>query len=342
MSERAAVWDAARALAEAGLAGAMATVSSQRGSLPMARDAKLVVAVDGRRWGTVGGGCTEADVAEQALTAAESGVPSFARHTLNADLAGDVGLSCGGTVELFLEPIVPTPEMAALYGALAVAADRRIAGTILTAVDWSAGPRKQARIGDEVIHVGVRFETEPPDIPYRAIARVDEALGALVEPLERVPRVIVFGAGHVGREIARVAAGAGFHVLITDDREEFADRERVPWAHEVIADDFRSVLDRLTLDADDYVLATTRGHSYDAEIVERTAGSSARYVGMLGSMRKRAVIFEALQQAGVPREALERVRVPIGEAIGADTPAEIAVSVVAELIRVRRTGETAS
>ncbi len=341
MSERAAVWHAARELAEAGSAGAIATVSSHRGSLPMARDAKLVVAADGRRWGTVGGGCTEADVAEQALAAAESGAPSFARHTLNADLAGDVGLSCGGTVELFLEPIVATPEMAALYGALAVAADRRIAGTVLTAADWSGGPRKQARIGDEVIHVGVRFETEPTAAPSRAVAHVNEALGALVEPLERVPRVIIFGAGYVGREIARVAAGAGFHVLITDDREEFADPERVPWAHEVIADDFRSVLDRLTLDGDDYVLATTRGHSYDAEIVERTAGSAARYVGMLGSMRKRAVIFEALQQAGVPHEALQRVRVPIGEAIGADTPAEIAVSVVAELIRVRRTGETA-
>lgn len=344
MSERAAVWHAARELAQAGVAGAMATVCSQHGSLPMARDAKLVVAADGRRWGTVGGGCTEADVAQQALAVAQSGMPSFAQHTLNADLAGDVGLSCGGTVELFLEPIVATPEMAALYGALADAADRRVAGTVVTAVDWSGGPRKQARIGDEVIHVGARFETELDRAApgSRAAARIDETLGALVEPLERVPRVIIFGAGHVGREIAKVAAGAGFYVLITDDREEFADPERVPWAHEVIAGDFRSVLDRLTLDADDYVLATTRGHSYDAEIVERTAGSSARYVGMLGSMRKRAVIFEALQQAGVPREALQRVRVPIGEAIGADTPAEIAVSVVAELIRVRRTGETAS
>lgn len=343
MSERASVWHAARELAETGVAGAMATVSSQRGSLPMARDAKLVVAEDGRRWGTVGGGCTEADVAEQALAAAQSGVPSFARHTLNADLAGDVGLSCGGTVELFLEPIVATPEMAALYGALAEAADRRMAGTVLTAVDWSGGPRKEARIGDELIRVGAAFDLEPgPAVPSRAAARVDEALGALIEPLERVPRVVIFGAGYVGRAIAKVAADAGFYVLITDDREEFADPDRLPWAHEVIADDFRAVLDRLSLDADDYVLATTRGHSYDAAIVERTATSAARYVGMLGSARKRAVIFEALERAGVPREALRRVRVPIGEAIGADTPAEIAVSVVAELIRVRRTGETAA
>ncbi len=344
MTDRAAVWHAARELAETGVVGAMATVSSQRGSLPMARDAKLVVAEDGRRWGTVGGGCTEADVAAQALAAARSGQPSFAQHTLNADLAGDIGLSCGGTVELFLEPIMATPQMAALYGAVAAAVERRAAGTLITAVDWSGGPRKEARIGSEVVRVGAPFDAEPEAgwaVRSRAAAGVDETLGALVEPLERVPRVIIFGAGHVGAEIARVAAGAGFYVVVTDDREEFAAPERLPGAHEVIADDFRAVLDHLTLDGDDYVLATTRGHSYDAEIIERTAASPARYVGMLGSMRKRAVIFDALAEAGVPRTALQRVRVPIGEAIGADTPAEIAVSVVAELIRVRRTGETA-
>jgi xanthine dehydrogenase accessory factor len=190
--------------------------------------------------------------------------------------------------------------------------------------------------------VGAPFDFEPGTAAQsRAAAHVDERLGALVEPLERVPRVVIFGAGYVGRAIAKVAADAGFYVLITDDREEFADPDRMPWAHEVIAADFRAVLDRLSLDADDYVLAATRGHGYDAEVVERTATSPARYVGMLGSARKRAVIFEALQRAGVPREALQRVRVPIGEDIGADTPAEIAVSVVAELIRVRRTGETA-
>jgi xanthine dehydrogenase accessory factor len=342
VSERASVWYAACELAQAGAAGALATVSRQRGSLPMARDAKLLVAQDGRSWGTVGGGCTEADVAEQALAVAQSGAPSFVRHTLNADLAGDVGLSCGGTVELFLEPVVATPEMAALYGALAEAAEHRVAGTVLTAVDWSGGPRKEARIGDELVRVGAPFDFEPGTAAQsRAAAHVDERLGALVEPLERVPRVVIFGAGYVGRAIAKVAADAGFYVLITDDREEFADPDRMPWAHEVIAADFRAVLDRLSLDADDYVLAATRGHGYDAEVVERTATSPARYVGMLGSARKRAVIFEALQRAGVPREALQRVRVPIGEDIGADTPAEIAVSVVAELIRVRRTGETA-
>jgi xanthine dehydrogenase accessory factor len=147
---------------------------------------------------------------------------------------------------------------------------------------------------------------------------------------------VIFGAGHVGVEIAKVAHGVGFHVVVYDDREEFANPERIPWAHEVEVRDFRTLFDGLEFDADDYLLATTRGHNFDALIVEHIATSRARYVGMLGSKRKRAVIFRALKAVGVPEEALARVRTPIGLDIGADTPAEIAVSVVAELVQVRR------
>jgi len=113
----------------------------------------------------------------------------------------------------------------------------------------------------------------------------------------------------------------------------------VPSASEIVVEDFRSVLDRMEFDEDDYVIAATRGHSFDAYIVERTAASGAGYVGMLGSQRKRAVIWRALEAAGVDPKVLKRVRSPIGVEIGADTPVEIAVSVVAELVRLRRLGE---
>lgn len=305
----------------------------------MAQDAKMVVTADGRRWGTVGGGCTEADVTEQALTVARSGAPAFVRHTLNADLAGDVGLSCGGTVDFFVEPLVASDEMAALYELVARAIARREKAVVVTGIDWSAGPRKLAAVGSELVTVGEGLSAEHADAAASRQAFVDEERGTFVEPVERSPRVIIFGAGYVGAEIAKLAAGVGFHVVVIDDRAEFANRDRVPWAHEVVVEDFRSFLERLTLDEADYVLATTRGHSFDAQIVEKTAGSRARYVGMLGSRRKRAVVFRALEDAGVPPTALGRVHVPIGEAIGADTPAEIAVSVVAELIKVRRLGE---
>jgi len=305
----------------------------------MAQDAKMVVAEDGRRWGTVGGGCTEADVTMQALEAARDGAPRFVQHTLNADLAGDVGLSCGGTVELFLEPVVTSAEMARLYAAVARGIEERIPVTVYTAVDWTNGPAKFAVIGGDEILVGTQAASRAPRPAPPVVgetAHVDQDSGLFIEPLLRVPRLIVFGAGHVGVEIARLAAGVGFHVVVVDDRAEFASDERLPEAHEVFVEDFRRFLDRLTLDEDDYVLATTRGHSYDAYIIERTAASKARYVGMLGSRRKKEVVFSALEAGGVPRPALDRVKVPIGEPIGADTPEEIAVSVVAELIRVKR------
>lgn len=359
MSDRAAIWRAAADLAATGAEGAaMATVCRRRGSLPMATDAKMVVTSEGRRWGTVGGGCTEADVTGQALEAAKAGAPTVVRHTLNADLAGDLGLSCGGTVALFLEPIVA--NAGDLYAAVAEAIDARVPCTVYTALDWRRGPAKSAVIaGDEIVvsgsgvepvHARVSSYLSPPldgqgvadrapRTAHHSPSEFDEDSGIFIESIARSPRVLIFGAGHVGVEIARLAAGAGFHVIVVDDRADFANPERIPFAHEVIAEDFRTALDRLVLDADDYVLATTRGHSFDAYIVERTAASPARYVGMLGSRRKKEVIWRALEESGVPPASLERVRVPIGEPIGADTPAEIAVSAVAELIKVRRLGK---
>src|SRR6185436_5794492 len=99
----------------------------------------------------------------------------------------------------------------------------------------------------------------PGDSPVHSSAAVDDTAGLFVEPIPRAPRVVIFGAGHVGAEIARIAAGAGFHVVSIDDREEFANRERVPWAAEVIAEDFGRALDRLVFESDDYVIAATRG-----------------------------------------------------------------------------------
>ncbi len=340
MSERAVLWRAAARAAAAGAAAALATVARRRGSLPMASDAKLLVSDDGARLGTIGGGCLEADVTAQALAVIASGRPTLVRHTLNADIAGDLGLSCGGTVELFLEPVVAGPEAAALYGAVADAIDRRRRAAVVTALDWTAGPRKALHGEGEVRSIG-NWSIPAASAASAAAAaapNVDPEAGLFIEPLPRVPRLILFGAGHVAAEIARAAAGTDFHVVVVDDREEFANRERFPTAAEVVAADLRTTLDGLVVDGDDYVIACTRGHAMDAIVVERTAASPARYVGMLGSRRKQAVIWKALEAAGVPRAALERVKVPIGEDIGADTPGEIGIAVMAELIRLRRVG----
>ena len=352
MDDRFDIWDAARQLAEDGVKGAMASVSRQRGSCPMSSDAKMIVSADGMQWGTIGGGCIEADVVEAELAVAKCGEPRFVSHTLTADSAGDLGLSCGGTAEFFLEPIVGSSEMVDLYAYVAKAIRERVPVLVYTGVDWADGPKKAARLcgrderesdgegGEELLAVGeLQVLASLDDSVGRGRSTFfDEESGVLVESVPRKPRVVVFGAGHVGVEIAKAAAGVDFHVVVYDDREEFANAERIPWAHEVHVRDFRTMFDDLEFDEDDYLLATSRGHNFDALIIEHVAASSAGYVGMLGSKRKRAVIFRALEAAGVPAEAVGRVKTPIGLDIGADTPAEIAVSVVAELVKVRRLG----
>jgi xanthine dehydrogenase accessory factor len=336
MTERALLWRVAADAARAGRPAALATVARRRGSLPMASDAKLLVEADGRRLGTIGGGCLEADVIAQTLDVIGRGLPALVRHTLNADVAGDLGLSCGGTVELLLEPVIHGAEAAALYDAVAAAIDGRTPGTVLTALDWADGPRKTLQTGKEPCAVGLPLI--PPLPPITNAPSVDEGLQAFVEPLPRTPRLILFGAGHVAAEIARAAAGTDFHVVVVDDRDEFANRDRFPHAAEVVVRDLPGALDALAFGGGDDVAACTRGHAMDAVVVEHAATSAARYVGMLGSRRKREVIWNALETAGVPRGALERVKVPIGEDIGADTPGEIGISVMAELIRLRRLG----
>jgi xanthine dehydrogenase accessory factor len=316
----------------------------------MAGDAKLVVSTDGRRWGTIGGGCIEADVIEVALEVAKGADPKFVSHTLTAESAGDLGLSCGGTAEFFVEPIVFDDKMRDLYARVAAAIGDRVPAVVYTGAEWVGGPKKAAVFcfaekserREEIVAVGDLEIPDTRDISARLThsTSFDEAAGILVELIARKPRVVIFGAGHVGVEIAKAASAVGFHVVVYDDREEFANRERVPWANEVRVEDFRTMFRDLEFDADDYLLATTRGHNFDAFVIEHIAESPARYVGMLGSRRKRAVIFRALETAGVSSEALARVRSPIGLDIGADTPAEIAVSVVAELVQVRRTGSS--
>ena len=345
MNHHASLWEATAEQVRTGTSAALATVSRHRGSLPMASDAKMLVTTSGRRMGTVGGGCVEADVIEQAVATLDSQQPTFVRHSLNADAAGDLGLSCGGTVDFFVEPVPMTADMEILCSSVAGGVVERRQVSIITAIDWSQGPRKVAQIGDVRLTVGsdvpINKSVLESSRPSGASSYLLEEHACFVEHVCRNVRLIIYGAGHVGRKIASLAASVGFHVVVIDDREDFANVERLPDVHEVIVGDFSETVSAFDFDGDDYVLATTRGHSYDATIIQHVATTRAGYVGMLGSRRKKAVLWKALHQAGVPHAALDRVRCPIGIEIGADGPDEIAVSVVAELIAYRRQGDAA-
>ncbi len=318
------VWRAAAHLIREGASGALATVARVRGSTPVPAGTKMLVGSEGRLVGSVGGGCVEADVITAALTAQQRRLPQLLEHHLNADLAGDLGLSCGGTVDIFVEPLLDDPDYVGVLDAAAAAQT----GLVRTATEWphTGGGRVKT------------FEPLSSGSASGAAATLTRDGRFMEERLIQAPRVFVFGAGHVGTAIAHAAAAAGFRVIVIDDRAEYADAGRFSPGTAVLNADIENALASHPLTAADAVVIATRGHRNDAVILERVATSPAGYVGLLGSKRKKAVVTKGLTAAGVPAKSLQRVRVPVGLAIGAVTPEEIAVSVVAELIAWRRGG----
>lgn len=244
-----------------GRRGAVATIVSASGSIPSFKTAKMLVRDDGSICGTIGGGCVEAEVWQAAREVMEQEKPRTLTFNLNQDPKYDTGLVCGGTLDIFLEPILPA---ALLY---------------------------------------------------------------------------IFGAGHVSASLYKTAKDAGFDVIVVDDRETYANRERFPEAQEVIADDFDRATQRLDITESAYIVIVTRGHRDDMRVLRWAVGTKARYVGMIGSKRKTIALFRELRREGLPAQLFERVHAPIGLDIGAVTPEEIAISITAELIAVRRKSE---
>src|SRR5579859_2238190 len=247
----------------AGRRGALATIVHTNGSIPSYESSRMLVRDDGSIAGTIGGGCVEAEVWQAAREVMESEKPRSLTFNLNQNPKYDTGLVCGGTLDIFIEPVLPTPL---LY---------------------------------------------------------------------------IFGAGHVGHEVSKAAVRAGFEVVVTDDRESYANRERFPEAKDVIADDFDRALSGITPNESAYIVIVTRGHRDDMRVLRWAVQTEAKYIGMVGSKRKAITVFRELTNEGLKPELFERVHSPVGLDIGAITPEEIAVAIVAELIGVRRKVERA-
>jgi xanthine dehydrogenase accessory factor len=161
-------------------------------------------------------------------------------------------------------------------------------------------------------------------------------LDVFVEPVLPIPRAFIFGGGHISKSLSKVAALAGFATVIVDDRESFANRERFPEAAEVYAGEYEDVFSRLTINENSYVIIVTRGHRDDMRVLKLAIGTTARYIAMIGSKRKVINVIRELEKEGIPRGEFERIFAPMGLNIGAVSPEEIAISVAAEMIAVRR------
>ncbi len=156
-----------------------------------------------------------------------------------------------------------------------------------------------------------------------------------LEPLRQLPRLVIFGAGHIGSALSRIAKMLDFAVTVVDNRPEFATRDRLSWVDEVIAADYEQVIAGLAYDDNVYLVILTHKHAHDFEVLEQLIHKPVRYLGMIGSKTKVAKAFQQLRDKGVGEDVIKKIHSPLGVKIGASTPAEIAVSIAAELVAVR-------
>jgi xanthine dehydrogenase accessory factor len=252
------IYDEVVRLRKLGQKCALATIVQVNGSIPSYESAKMLVREDGSIFGTIGGGCVEAEVWNAAREVMETEKPRHLNFSLGQDAAYDTGLICGGQLNVFVEPVLPQP------------------------------------------------------------------------------RAFIFGAGHISKSLSKAANLAGFATIIIDNRESFANRERFPEAEEVYGEEYEDVFAKLPINETSYIVIVTRGHRDDLRVLRWAAATRARYVSMIGSKRKVIGVARELEKEGVSREAIERTFAPMGLEIGAVTPEEIAISVVAEMIAVRR------
>jgi xanthine dehydrogenase accessory factor len=337
MSHQRIFAECARLASGAG-AGALASVARRRGSLPMSATAKMLITASGARTGTVGGGCLEAEITERALEVVERRMPSVSEHTLNAELAGDYGLTCGGTALMFIEPVIVDATLAAVYNECVAVLARGERAMLATGADWTNGVDKLLMVAGRRVGEGSTRVREMLVSTAATGAEQHFEDGIFAERVAGAPRLIVFGGGHVGARVAEAAAFAGWRVTVVDDRPDFVDATRLPFAERTVVCDFHDLPATLGVDSETYVVVATRGHQHDALIVEQIAREDLRYLGMLGSRRKVALTWKLLEGRGVSGARLGGIHAPVGLSIGADTPEEIAVSIVAEMISIRRTG----
>jgi xanthine dehydrogenase accessory factor len=312
-----------------------AAIVRSSGSAPRTSGARMLVREDGSLSGSVGGGALEGACLRKAAELMENG-NDFAElnFELDAASAAGQGMVCGGAVTVLLHLV--EPDALGWYRRLQSEYRKGLRPLLVTALPVAGTSPKLFHVGqeggDEVVEE-LRCEILRKTGRAPFLMQFDDRQ-LFVEPLVHPGVVHLAGAGHVAFFTAQLASFAGFEVVVMDDREEFANRERYLMAKEVrVLESFTDCIKGLG--RDDYVVIVTRGHLHDRDVLAQALRTQAGYIGMIGSRAKRASVYESLMREGFTEKDLVRVHNPIGLPIGADTPEEIAVSIVAQLIQVR-------
>jgi xanthine dehydrogenase accessory factor len=338
--------EAALALLHSGQDFAWLTVVDTQGSSPRHAGAEMLVRADGSIMSTIGGGPLEA----QAIRTAIKVLGTRQSEVMRFDLSGrepGLGMICGGK-GLVLVDYVSAADPVALdlcLGLLDLFASRR-KGWLVTRIPeeggdgWAAG---KCLVDQNGVVAGTAACSNEvlEQLTAKGGVHADAVAGAdlsrlYVRPIAPAEKLYIFGCGHCGQKLAAVAEIAGFSTVVVDDRTEFANAERFPGADRIVVPpSFDVAFDGLPIDEDSYVVIMTRGHSHDRTVLALALRTPAGYIGMIGSKKKVTETFHALQSEGFRADDISRVHAPIGLQIGSETPEEIAVSIVAQLIQVR-------
>ncbi len=327
----------------------LVTISSQSGSTPRLAGAKMIILRDGRIAGTIGGGLVEAQAMREAHNCFQTGLSLHRSFDLSNGDAAVSDMICGGRLELFLEYIKADTANREVFQHLFAAMQAGRRATLVCPLPGGAGDDQRFVVDQR----GFSNRTDTPETLLAAIRQTRTTTPAttvighqgrkyLLSSFAVAGTVFLLGAGHVAACTAEAAARVGFRVVVMDDRIEFANAERFPLADEIrVLPCFDGCLEGYEIDGDAYVVIVTRGHLHDLEVLDQALRTGAGYIGMIGSRKKRNAIYAKLMDRGVDEAQFQRVRCPIGMAIEADTPEEIAVSIVGELIYQRATGRKA-
>ena len=338
-----------RQLLDEGQKIVLAYIIRQVGSSPRGIGAKCIILEDGSIKGTIGGGLFEHQVIERAKESLKEGKTAVMHFELAGNEVADTDMLCGGLVDVYLEPISPGNNAERdIFKRISSFINEGRNGVLLTLVSdgiRSGDAVNRLLIGKDGYETGATEIVSEGDkerlIKYLQIKTPKlmeiEKSNKLVfiEPLVSYDILYLFGAGHVSTFVASLAAMVGFRVVVIDDRKEFANKERFKEADELIVLPFSEVFQKINIASSSYIAIITRGHIHDLNVLREALKSSGRYIGMIGSRRKREIIYQALMDEGVSEDKLKKVYSPIGLDIDAKTPEEIAVSIVAELIKVR-------
>ena len=326
---------------------ALVTVIFTTGSTPGKVGYKMLVwGEHGETIGTVGGGLTEAEM----INAAQNMLPKTENQVFRFDLDGienDGKPLCGGAIEFLIETF--DKKTLQLFKELSAIIENAGRGALVSIISPKKSPKKifLKNVGQIGTATDTNLTPEAIASIRKLVAKEQSAKIALengveifIEAISEQPMVFIFGAGHLSYYISRYAKSLNFRVTVCDDRAEFANKKRFPDSNNVIVENFESIFDKIDIDKNSYIVIVTKGHKLDEIVLEKAVKTNAKYIGMIGSERKTVTILKRLSERGIPEETLRRVYSPIGISIGAVTPQEIALSIVCELVKIRRLPDT--